>query len=39
MPVLRSFVNGRGALDAEVTKQDGLVVATYDVLITVAKEW
>lgn len=39
MPVLRSFANGRGALDAEVTKQDGSVVATYDVLTMMAKEW
>jgi oxepin-CoA hydrolase / 3-oxo-5,6-dehydrosuberyl-CoA semialdehyde dehydrogenase len=25
--------------DAEVTNQDGTVVATYDVLTMVAKEW
>jgi hypothetical protein len=25
--------------DAEVTKQDGSVAATYDVLTMVAKEW
>lgn len=36
---VRDAVTGEVRWDAEVIKQDGSVVATYDVLTMVAKEW